>query len=147
MITSFYVINRQKINVDDLFVGSSKSIYWYTAGTNWRAPVAWACGVAPSMPGFISAVNPSVVVPRGCTRIYYINFLTGFLIASVLFVLLHRVFPARGVDSFVGSPVTRYNNILHFRNKWDHQAEVLIAQERRVIDEEEYAVMKTAHMV
>lgn len=40
MISSYFVVNRQKINVDDLFVGNKQSIYWYTWGMNWRAIVA-----------------------------------------------------------------------------------------------------------
>jgi len=40
MISSYYIVNKQKINVDDLFVGNEQSIYWYTYGINWRALVA-----------------------------------------------------------------------------------------------------------
>lgn len=40
MISSYYLVNRQKINVDHLYVGNSESIYWFTAGINWRAPIA-----------------------------------------------------------------------------------------------------------
>lgn len=40
MVASYLVVNCKKINVDDLYNGSSGSIYWYTAGINWRAPVA-----------------------------------------------------------------------------------------------------------
>lgn len=40
MISSYFIINRLKIKVEDLFVGSSRSIYWYTYGINWRAAVA-----------------------------------------------------------------------------------------------------------
>lgn len=40
MISSYFVVNRRKINIDDLFVGNKDSIYWYTMGINWRAIVA-----------------------------------------------------------------------------------------------------------
>ena len=41
IMASYYVIvSRSKINVDDLYVGDSSSIYWYTKGINWRAPLA-----------------------------------------------------------------------------------------------------------
>ena len=40
MISSFFVVNRCKINIDDLFVGNKQSIYWFTYGFNWRAIVA-----------------------------------------------------------------------------------------------------------
>jgi NCS1 family nucleobase:cation symporter-1 len=40
MVSSYLLVNKQKINVDDLYLGSSSSIYWYTMGVNWRATVA-----------------------------------------------------------------------------------------------------------
>ncbi len=40
MVASYLVVSRRKINVDDLFQGDHNSIYWFTAGFNWRAPVA-----------------------------------------------------------------------------------------------------------
>jgi NCS1 family nucleobase:cation symporter-1 len=40
MISSYFVINHRKIKVDDLFIGDSSSIYWYTYGVNWRAIIA-----------------------------------------------------------------------------------------------------------
>jgi cytosine/uracil/thiamine/allantoin permease len=40
MISSYFVINRRKIKVDDLFVGNSQSIYWFSWGLNWRAVIA-----------------------------------------------------------------------------------------------------------
>jgi len=40
MISSYYIVNRRKIKVDDLFRGDKSSVYWYTWGINWRAPVA-----------------------------------------------------------------------------------------------------------
>ena len=40
MVSSYLVINKQKIKVDDLFYGNKESVYWYTWGVNWRAAVA-----------------------------------------------------------------------------------------------------------
>jgi NCS1 family nucleobase:cation symporter-1 len=40
MISSYFVMNKQKINVDNLFVGNKSITYWYTWGMNWRAVVA-----------------------------------------------------------------------------------------------------------
>jgi NCS1 family nucleobase:cation symporter-1 len=40
MISSYFVVNRQKINVDDLFVGNKESIYWFTWGCDWRAIIS-----------------------------------------------------------------------------------------------------------
>jgi NCS1 family nucleobase:cation symporter-1 len=44
MAAHYLVVARMKINVDDLFVGDGRGIYWYSAGVNWRAPVA-VCSV------------------------------------------------------------------------------------------------------
>jgi NCS1 family nucleobase:cation symporter-1 len=51
MISSYFVVNKRKINVDDLFVGNRAGIYWYTFGVNWRAIVA-VSGVHNSIPSF-----------------------------------------------------------------------------------------------
>jgi NCS1 family nucleobase:cation symporter-1 len=40
MISSYFIVNKRKINIDDLFVGNKNSIYWYSWGINWRAIVA-----------------------------------------------------------------------------------------------------------
>jgi NCS1 family nucleobase:cation symporter-1 len=40
MISSYFVVNKRRICVDDLFVGGKGSVYWYTWGVDWRAIVA-----------------------------------------------------------------------------------------------------------
>ena len=40
MVSSYMIVNKRKIKVDDLFRGNSQSIYWFTYGINWRAVVA-----------------------------------------------------------------------------------------------------------
>ena len=119
MISSYFIVNKQKIKVDDLYYGDKTSVYWYTWGINWRAVVAWVCGAAPSMPGFISAVNPSIKVPIGATRLYYICFLNGFAISSVMYVALHYFFPAQSLKEFVDSPATRHETMSEYQEKWD----------------------------
>lgn len=51
MVSSYLVVNRRKINVDDLYIGGSGGIYWYTAGINWRSIVA--VRLMPSLPTVI----------------------------------------------------------------------------------------------
>ena len=131
MITGYFLVHRRKIKVEDLYYprpnhvhgDNTRSIYWFTWGINWRACLAWACGVAPSMPGFIASVNPSVHVPVGCTRIYYMCFLLGFAISSVVFVFLHTVFPAHQVRDFVRSSPKSNELVYMYRNRWDEEAE------------------------
>lgn len=40
MVSSYFLVNKRKISIDDLYHGGKGSIYWYTGGVNWRAPVA-----------------------------------------------------------------------------------------------------------
>jgi NCS1 family nucleobase:cation symporter-1 len=40
MASHYVVVARFKVNVDDLYTGDSNSVYWYTRGINWRAPIA-----------------------------------------------------------------------------------------------------------
>jgi len=119
MISSYFVVNRQKINVDDLFVGNKQSIYWYTWGIDFRAVVAWTCGVAPSMPGFIAAVKPSITVPKALTHLYYLCFLSGFAISASLYVFLHFVFPAKASQAFVKNGSTPASLMRKYQERWD----------------------------
>ncbi|KAF3810976.1 Transporter aclS [Colletotrichum gloeosporioides] len=91
MISSYLVVNKRKIDVDDLYRGDSGSIYWFSYGCNWRAPVAWLVGVVPCMPGFVAAVDSSVTVSPGATELYYMS---------------HSPPGDASHDPVVGSPVT-----------------------------------------
>ncbi|KUJ07643.1 NCS1 nucleoside transporter family protein [Mollisia scopiformis] len=138
MISSYFIINRQKINVDDLFVGNKQSVYWYTWGVNWRAIVAWICGVAPSMPGFVASVQLLVSVPIGLTHLYYICFLIGFAISSGVYCLLHFIFPAKGLNDFVASSPSPRSLMAEYQERWDGEISGVsdIDKDARVVDRE-----------
>ncbi|OIW25708.1 NCS1 nucleoside transporter family protein [Coniochaeta ligniaria NRRL 30616] len=119
MVASYLVVSKRKINVDDLYRGDRTSIYWYTAGFNWRAAVAWTVGFAPLLPGFIAAVNTSATVSAGATEIYYMSYLYGFCASGIVFVLLHRVFPAPSLDAFVRNGMSAAGTRMLYREKWD----------------------------
>lgn len=40
MTANYLIVCKRKFKVDDLYRGDKGSIYWYTWGVNWRAPVA-----------------------------------------------------------------------------------------------------------
>ncbi|KAH8655434.1 NCS1 nucleoside transporter family protein [Xylariales sp. PMI_506] len=132
MVANYLVINRRKINVDDLFRGGSSSIYWYTSGVNWRALVAWVVGVAPCLPGFIAAVNTNVTVPAGVTELYYLNYLYGFLSSALVYIVLHTAFPAPTLDAFVKDNMTPEQTMNYYRQKWEDMDD----SDRHVIDED-----------
>lgn len=49
MLADYHLIRQRKLKVNDLYCGDSSSIYWYNAGFNWRAPVAFFMGVWPML--------------------------------------------------------------------------------------------------
>ncbi|KAL4935176.1 hypothetical protein BDV06DRAFT_234578 [Aspergillus oleicola] len=119
MVAHYLLVCRQKINVDDLFTGDRGSIYWYTAGVNWRAPVAWIIGVVPTMPGFVAAVNTSISVSDEATELYYINYLYGFLVSAAVHTFLHWVIPDRKLDSFVKDATPAKEIQALYNSRWE----------------------------
>ena len=71
---------------------SLDSIYRYTYGINWRAIIAFVVGVAPNLPGFINSINTAVSVGVG-KRPYTFAWILGFVITSLIYVVLSLVFP------------------------------------------------------
>jgi len=103
MIASFTVIHRFRLKVDDLYVGNPSSIYWFSYGFNWRAPVAWALGTFPSLPGFVASVGQKVEVAAGWSHVYSICLFPGVGISFIVFALLHYLFPAPSLQAWVVS--------------------------------------------
>jgi nucleobase:cation symporter-1, NCS1 family len=50
VIADYFVVHRRELHLDDLYIGNHTSAYWYTAGFNWRAPVAWYADFPPPLP-------------------------------------------------------------------------------------------------
>ncbi|PTB38740.1 hypothetical protein M441DRAFT_71094 [Trichoderma asperellum CBS 433.97] len=119
MFANYVFVNKRKVKVDDLYHGHSGSIYWYNYGINFRAPVAWAVGVAPTLPGFIAAINTSVSLPDGMTELYFLNYLYGFTSSAVVYSLLHWIFPAKPVDDFVKNAPSAKEVQRHFTDRWE----------------------------
>ncbi|PQE11482.1 Allantoin permease protein [Rutstroemia sp. NJR-2017a BBW] len=136
MISSYFVVHREKINVDDLFVGNKHSVYWYTWGVNWRAIIAWICGVAPSIPGFVASIDTSLTVPIGLTHLYYICFLVGFAISATIFCILHLVFPAKDVVHFVASISSPKLLMAEYQGRWDSDITDDVSKNAYVVDRE-----------
>jgi NCS1 family nucleobase:cation symporter-1 len=97
MVCDFWVIRHRKFKLSDLYVPNESSIYWYWHGFNWRAFASWLVGIAPALPGFINAVNPSISVPAGAQNIFYIAYIEGFAVAFAVYYVLNYFFPVPGI--------------------------------------------------
>lgn len=119
MVSSYVIVTKQKMNIDDLYVGNKDSLYWYNSGINWRAPIAWIIGVAPCLPGFIAAVSTSVTVPAGATELYYLNYLYGFLSSALVYWALHAAFPDKRLAAWVAESPDAKTLQREYQEKWD----------------------------
>lgn len=63
---------------------------------NWRAVIAWACGVGPLFPGFLNNVA-GTPVPEGIKKLYFLCWPLGFTVSGLVLVVLSKLFPIAGV--------------------------------------------------
>jgi NCS1 family nucleobase:cation symporter-1 len=71
------------------------------------------------LPGFIAAVNKTATVSAGATEIYYMSYLYGFCASAVVFIVLHRIFPAPSLDAFVKNGMSATETRMFYREMWD----------------------------
>lgn len=71
------------------------------------------------MPGFVAAVNSSVVLPDSVQELYLTNYLYGFFSSGIIFAALHFVFPAREVDAFVKNELSAVEVQRYYSERWD----------------------------
>ncbi|KAM0750161.1 NCS1 nucleoside transporter family [Meredithblackwellia eburnea MCA 4105] len=91
LMSHYYVVAKRRIKVDDLY--TMDGVYRYWNGINPRAYAAYIAGIAINVTGFAGAVGTPV--PLAATRIYELSFFTGFLVASIVYIGLNKVFPVR----------------------------------------------------
>lgn len=79
---------------------SHPSVYKYNKfGVNWRAYVAYICGIVPNITGFVGAVRPDENIPIGATKVYRLNFFMGFFSAFIVYAVLVHFFPIAGTPN------------------------------------------------
>jgi NCS1 family nucleobase:cation symporter-1 len=71
------------------------------------------------MPGFVAAVQPTIIMPIELRHLYYICFLSGFAISSAVFCFLHFMFSAHEITGLVTrSPPPRVL-MNEYQDRWD----------------------------
>jgi NCS1 family nucleobase:cation symporter-1 len=88
MIADYFVLRRGVLLVDDLY--TRPGAYEYHHGINWLAVAAFALGVAPSLPGFVTALR-GVPATGVFGTIYNWAWFVGFLLSAVIYVVAMRV--------------------------------------------------------
>jgi NCS1 family nucleobase:cation symporter-1 len=68
------------------------SIYYYTAGFNARAFVAWVVAIALVIPGVSGSLNPGSI-GTAAVRMYNMGFLLSTVVAALVYYLGCRIWP------------------------------------------------------
>ncbi|CRG89678.1 Uracil permease [Talaromyces islandicus] len=94
IICDYYVIRKGYLQIKDLYSARKRSMYYYTFGFSWRGFAAYISGILVNIVGFAGAVGRTV--PIGAQYIYNVNYFAGFVVSSVIYYLLCRLFPIPG---------------------------------------------------
>ena len=88
LIADYFVVRHGELVVDDLY--RRDGIYEYSHGFNWIAIGALILGVAPSLPGFVTALR-GVPATGVFGTIYNWAWFVGFLLSALVYLIGMRV--------------------------------------------------------
>jgi len=91
MIADYYFINKQTLNVDELYKLNGK--YSFNKGLNYSALVALILGILPNIPGFGININilPKTAVWPWLAQLYNYAWFVGFFVSGVSYLLLMKL--------------------------------------------------------
>jgi NCS1 family nucleobase:cation symporter-1 len=90
MIADYFVLRRGILAVDDLY--RRGGVYEYAGGVNWIAIIAFALGVAPSVPGFIGALGGHPAAGF-FGSVYNWAWFVGFIVSAAVYIAGMRMKP------------------------------------------------------
>ncbi|CCF59595.1 hypothetical protein KAFR_0H01860 [Kazachstania africana CBS 2517] len=93
MIADNLLIRKRNYSVTQAFI--LKGEYYFNKGMNWRAMIAWICGMVPGLPGMAWQVNSNLFNNSGIVNFYYGDSFFSFLISFFLYWILCIVFPPK----------------------------------------------------
>ncbi|QBM85530.1 nucleobase:cation symporter-1, NCS1 family [Metschnikowia aff. pulcherrima] len=101
--SDYYVVRRGHLKLTHMYSThapsdkTQRSDYMYNRfGTNWRALIAYLCGILPNIVGFVGATSGTDKVPMGANEVYRLNFFMGFFSSGIVYVALTYFFPVAG---------------------------------------------------
>ncbi|KAF8900934.1 permease for cytosine/purines, uracil, thiamine, allantoin-domain-containing protein [Mucidula mucida] len=74
-------------------LSATSDVYWYTAGFNWRALVAFTFALIPNLPGFALKVDATLPIPVGAKYIFSCVWPVGFFVAALMYLVFNIAAP------------------------------------------------------
>ncbi|KAK8195721.1 NCS1 nucleoside transporter [Phyllosticta capitalensis] len=90
IITDFWICRQRRLSLSSLY--DPHGIHRYLSGVNWRAIIAFICGIVPNMPGLAAACGASGV-PKGATYLYSLSWLVSTLVAGFVYWMSFKLVP------------------------------------------------------
>jgi NCS1 family nucleobase:cation symporter-1 len=94
LIADYFIIRRTKLDLSDLYLRDGR--YWYFRGFNLCAILAMLVGVAPSLPGLISDLYPTLSVPQFWKELYRYAWFVNFSLAMLVYLSSMSLMKSRG---------------------------------------------------
>lgn len=102
----YYYVRRGFLKLTHLYSVTApedttqRSYYMYNKiGLNWRALIAYLCGILPNIVGFVGATTGEDKVPDGAMKVYRINFFMGFFSSGLVYAVLCYLSPIEGTPN------------------------------------------------
>ena len=93
LVCDYWIIRRKVLSLSALYTDSRSGAHWFWLGFNWRAFVAFACGITPNMPGLAKACNTALNVPKGAVYLYSLSWVVSILVAGLVYWVLNKISP------------------------------------------------------
>ncbi|EME80753.1 uncharacterized protein MYCFIDRAFT_87514 [Pseudocercospora fijiensis CIRAD86] len=94
MASDYWIVKRKALDVPALYDPHGRYRYWH--GINWQGFVAFLVAVGPNTPGLAHSINSNAKISDGAKNLYTFCWLYGFTSSVVIYITLHKFFPAKG---------------------------------------------------
>ena len=90
----YWFVRKGNVHIPSVFTPGAPGVYWYTAGVNFRAYVAWLIGVVLVVHGVANALNPGSL-NQASTDIYNMGFILSSLGGGVSYYVICLIWAPR----------------------------------------------------
>ncbi|OQO02910.1 hypothetical protein B0A48_11193 [Cryoendolithus antarcticus] len=94
MIVDYWIARRGNVHVPSLYRPEVGSPYYYTKGVNFRAYIAWVCGVVLVISGISGAIKPGSI-SQTAVNVYNCGFVLSLTAGALVYYILIKIWPVQ----------------------------------------------------